>query len=261
MITRTASERFEAFSGQHYLLLAIFALGLVAMVVWGRRHRGSEREPSRRRAFACVVALAAVSVQAYQLTPGDFSLGTSLPLQLCDVATVATVVALWTRSRRAAAFTYYTGLSLTIQGVLTPSLAEQFPDPRFLGFWALHFGVVWAAVYLTWGLGLRPTWRLYWFTVAATAAWAASAYLFNVAAGTNYGYLNRKPASASVLDLLGPWPWYVLAEIGLVFVGWALLMTLPWTVAATLTGRARRTSPRDTPRSPRGPLRDRSRSA
>jgi hypothetical protein len=68
------------------------------------------------------------------------------------------------------------------------------------------------------GLGMRPTWRSYWFTIAVTGSWALAAYCFNLVAGTDYGYLNRKPDSASVLDALGPWPWYVLAEIAIVFV-------------------------------------------
>ena len=71
---------------------------------------------------------------------------------------------------------------------------------------------------------------LYWFTVAATAVWAVTAYVFNVIADTNYGYLNRKPPSASLIDVLGPWPWYVFAEIVIVFFGWMLIMTLPWTL-------------------------------
>ena len=168
------------------------------------------------------LGLVAVGMQAYQLTPDDFDVDTSLPFQLCDVATVAAVVALWTRSPRATAFVYYVGLTLTMQGVLTPSLAEAFPHPRFFGFWALHFLVVWAAVYLTWGLGIRPTWRGYRFAVAATLTWAASAYVFNVVADTNYGYLNAKPASASLLDLFGPWPVYVVVVVGVLCTTWAL---------------------------------------
>ena len=219
----------EPFTGQHYLLLLLFAAGLVAVVRWGRSHRGTEGEVRRRHGFALLLAAVALAMQAYQFTPDDFSLATSLPLALCDVATVATVVALWTRGPRAAAFTYYVGLSLTIQGVLTPSLAEEFPHPRFFGFWALHFLVVWGAAYLTWGLGLRPSWRLYRSAVAMTVVWAAAAYCFNVVADTNYGYLNEKPSSASLLDFFGPWPWYVLVEIGLVVSLWALVMTWPWT--------------------------------
>lgn len=225
-------QRFQAFSGTHFVLLALFALGVGVVIAWGRRHRDGPAEQTDRRAFAVALALVAGTLQAYQLTPGDWDLGTSLPLQLCDLAWVAAVIALWTRNPWASAFTYYVGLSLTIQGVITPSLAESFPDPRFFGFWALHFLVVWAACYLTWGLGIWPTWRSYFFTVAVTAAWAVAAYAFNLVADTNYGYLNRKPSSASLLDALGPWPWYVFAEIAIVFFGWMLIMTLPWVLLA-----------------------------
>ena len=44
---------------------------------------------------------------------------------------------------------------------------------------------------------------------------------------TNYGYFNGKP-DGTVLDYLGPWPWYVLAEVAIVAGIWALI-TLPWT--------------------------------
>ena len=52
-------------------------------------------------------------------------------------------------------------------------------------------------------------------------------YLFNVVAGTNYGFLNEKPSTGSLLDYLGPWPTYVVAEVAIVAVVWAL-MTWPW---------------------------------
>lgn len=226
-----ASERFQAFSGQHWLLLAMFAVGLMLVVVWGRSHVGTARERSVRRGFAILLGVVAVTMQVYyRLEPGGFDLGTSLPLELCDIAEYAAIIALWTRSLRATAFTYYIALTLSIQAIVTPSLGQAFPSPRFFGFWALHFLVVWAAAYLTWGLGFRPTWRLYRFTCLVTVVWAATAFLLNEVIGTNYGYLNRKPASASLLDLLGPWPWYVLAAAAIIASGWALVLTLPWTL-------------------------------
>ena len=39
-----------------------------------------------------------------------------------------------------------------------------------------------------------------------------------------------------MLNYLGPWPVYLLAEVAIVVVGWALI-TLPW------TGRPRTTAP------------------
>jgi uncharacterized membrane protein YwaF len=50
---------------------------------------------------------------------------------------------------------------------------------------------------------------------------------FNEVAGTNYGYLNRKPSVGTMLDLFGPWPGYVVVEIAVVAGVWAL-MTWPW---------------------------------
>jgi hypothetical integral membrane protein (TIGR02206 family) len=124
--------------------------------------------------------------------------------------------------------TYYWGLTLTSQAILTPDLSRDFPDPVFILFWGMHLLIVWAAIYLTWGLAIAPTWRSYATAVVVTLGWMLSVFAVNSVLGSNYGYLNAKPAAASLLDYLGPWPIYLLAEIVIVAVVWAL-MTVPWT--------------------------------
>jgi hypothetical integral membrane protein (TIGR02206 family) len=102
-----------------------------------------------------------------------------------------------------------------------------FSHYQFLAFWAIHLLVVWAAIYLTWGRRLRPEWRSYRIAVVVSVVWAAVTFTFNSIAGTNYGFINKKPATATLLDLLGPWPVYVLTAATLILIVWAL-MTLPW---------------------------------
>ncbi len=58
-------------------------------------------------------------------------------------------------------------------------------------FWGMHLLIVWASFFLVPGMRILPTWRTYRQSIAITLARSVSAYLFNVAAETNYGYLNE----------------------------------------------------------------------
>jgi len=243
------ADRFEAFTPEHGVLLALLVVGAVGLGLVGSRERGTPGRERLRRGFAILIPVFTVPFQVLQLLPDDFDLGTSLPLQVCDVSWMVAVYALWTRHPRAIALLYFWGLTLTVQAAITPSLDQTFPDPRYFMFWGMHFLTIWAAVYLVCLAG-GPDWLGYRFTLVVTAVWAAVVLVFNAATGTNYGYLSRKPETSSLLDLLGPWPAYVGAEVVILAAGWAL-MTWPW-VAAHRTaaprpsagGRPRRQRPR-----------------
>ena len=234
-MSRTVAGDFVAFGPSHWAALGMFAIGCVALVVLGRAQRPgagggcTERARGFGQAFALAIVFVMVGTKLNEFLPGEWRIGGSLPLQLCDLAWLTAVGALWTLGRRWFALTYYWGLTLTLQGLLTPALSgPDYPGVDYLAFFAMHLVIVWAAVYLTWGIGMRPEWGDYRFAIVATLVWAVATFAFNLIAGTNYGYLNDKPGSASVLDLLGPWPWYVLVEAVVILVGWALL-TWPWT--------------------------------
>jgi hypothetical integral membrane protein (TIGR02206 family) len=166
------------------------------------------------------------AVLTYSLVPP--TIDRSVPLRLTDLATVAAAYALWSQRHWPFALTYYWGLVLSTQALISPALkSPDFPNYRFLGFWAIHLLVVWAAIYLTWGRRMRPGWRSYRFAVLVTVVWAAVTFTFNTIAGTDYGFLNGKPTTASLLDVLGPWPVYVLTAAALILIVWAF-MTWPW---------------------------------
>jgi hypothetical integral membrane protein (TIGR02206 family) len=217
------SAPFVAYGPSHLAALAVAVIGIVAILAFARW------APRRLdRAFAVAIVVVALPLQLVQFTPAEWNLQTSLPLQLCDWAWLVAAIALWTRSRLAATITYLWGLTLTTQAMATPALTTAFPGLRWWLFWAMHLLIIWAAVYVIWAMKLRPTWQTYRRTVAITLAWAVATFIFNIVVGTNYGYLNGKPANRSALDLLGPWPWYVIFEIEIVCAVWAAL-TWPWT--------------------------------
>lgn len=221
------ADHFEAYDASHLAVLALSAVGAIAVVWFGRRIRGTEAETVIRRALAIGIMAVTIPLQLLQFTPDEWNPNTSLPFQLCDLAWMFAVHALWTRHRLTSTITYLWGITLTTQGMLTPDLASAFPEPRFLMFWAMHILIVWAALLLVPGLRILPTWQTYRQTVAITLVWAVAAFTYNAIAGSNYGYLNRLPQNASLLDYLGPWPLYVFLEIAIIATVWALL-TWPW---------------------------------
>lgn len=225
-----AQREFSAYGPSHLVVLTVLLVGAVGLVLAGRR-LPEHRVVVLGRALAVAMLVMFAVALVYKIITPDIQ--TSIPIQLCDIAELMAAYALWTRKHWACALTYYWGLLLSSQALLTPDVgtpaegAPDFPHHLFVTFFALHVLVVWSAVFVTWGCGTRPTWHDFRFTVAVTMTWVALTFTFNVIAGTNYGYLNAKPAAASVLDLLGPWPVYAVIEVVVVIGIWAL-MTWPW---------------------------------
>ncbi len=61
----------------------------------------------------------------------------------------------------------------------------------------------------------------------------------NLLLGSNYLFINRKPAEPTLLDYLGPWPWYILGmeAVGLLT---CLILYLPFAFADRKEARRRR---------------------
>lgn len=236
-MTILSAGEFVAYGPSHVAVLVVFTIG-AGLLVWIGRRQTEAQARLFGRGFALVILAAFLVALIYKAI--RFDLQTSIPLQLCDIAELIAAVALWSQRRWAFGITYFWGLLLSSQALLTPDIgtpqegAPDFPHHLFLTFFTLHVLVVWAAIYLTWGRRRRPQWGDFRLAVIVALGWVAFTLTFNTLTGTNYGYLSRKPPTASVLDVLGPWPLYVVAEIVIVIVVWAL-MTWPWERAAKIT--------------------------
>ena len=223
-----AARQFEPFGWSHAAVVVIFLVVAAVLVIAGRRCRGTPAGQRLSKALALAFVAFLIPVEVYYVLPWQPEIKYSLPLQLCDLASIAAVWALWSYSSTAFALTYFWGLTLTVQAFISPELhGLDFPSLQFVAFFGVHSLAPWAAIYLTWGAGLRPNWRSYQVAVLVTLGWGVAMFAFNHEVGTNYGFLNTKPLARSLLDVLGPWPWYLLSELVVGATAWALI-TWPW---------------------------------
>ncbi|MDB6078622.1 MAG: hypothetical protein JWO82_2369 [Akkermansiaceae bacterium] len=220
---------FVPFSAVHLWTLIAGAVVIAIILLIGRRGGQSERGARALLTFLCLSEFV-YSQAAWLGVPRGPELDSSIPFHLCDLAAVAAGFALITGRHRLASLTYYWGLAATIQGLATPAITIGFPHPAFFAFFFHHFAVVAAALYLPIVRGWRP--RGPWWHDPLTAwfwslGYAVVAGLVNWTLGTNFGFLAHKPVNPSLLDAMGPWPFYILGQALLALLFFVLL-TIPF---------------------------------
>jgi len=149
-----------------------------------------------------------------------------LPLELCDASLWLIIVVLLTLRSAVFDVEYYWALVGASASLLTPSMAGP---SAFLAiqFFADHGLIVVAALYLVWSGGARPRPGSVRRSMLALNLYAAAVGFFDFVFKTNYMYLRVKPAAQTLLDILGPWPWYIASCEALALVLF-LLLYLPF---------------------------------
>jgi hypothetical integral membrane protein (TIGR02206 family) len=217
---------FRAFGTSHWATLAFFFLLTVVLVQLGRNRPFPTRDRIARGIAWTLVGTLLIWTAA-EILRGVLDPKVDLPFDLCNVNCLLIPLVLVRRSAFWAQNLYFWVMAGTMQGVLTPAIWEDFPHYTFIKFFVVHCGLVVAVLYAALVLDLRPTYRGLWQAVACIHGYALFALCANFLLDANYGFLCRKPDTASLLDLLGPHPWYLFAMEGL---GIAVmhLMWLPW---------------------------------
>jgi len=225
--------------GSNFVLFGAAHLGILAAIPavagllgwWGRR--GPSAAKVVRLGLGWFLLVNELVWYAFKYHRYHIPFPEGLPLQLCDLALWLTIVACFTLKPWAFDVAYYTGVGGSAQAVLTPDLWEPFPSYPTIYFFLAHAGLIAVILALIWSGQARPRPGSLRRGLLAANAWGVAVGLFNAVFGTNYMYLCRKPAEASLLDWFGPWPWYLLAgELTAV-----VLFTLLWLPFRRARGR------------------------
>lgn len=206
-----AGPAFELFGAGHLLSVAIVAAA-VAYLIWGWQN---PTEEARRRARLLIVGtmlLIEASWHGWNVLNDAWSYRQHLPLHSCAISMWGSIYVVWARSYRVYEILFFIGTAGAIQTLLTPDAgAYGLPHFRALQTLSAHGMIIIAMTYMTVIEGFRPTWKSLWKTMLIGNVYLLLVTGINYLIGSNYMYTLQKPATASLLDMMGPWPWYILA--------------------------------------------------
>jgi len=225
------------FSDAHLVALGVLALG-AALAVWApRAHPGRWTVPAAR-VLALVIFAGWAGEYLADVLLGTWSIQYDLPLQLTDAISVTAILALWTRRMLLVELVWFWSLTASLQATLTPDLSQTFPSVYYFTYFIYHIGAIVGGCFLVLGCRCYPRLGAVWRVYAATFVFVLVAALGDVFTGGNYMFLREKPAYSSLLNVMGPWPWYIAstAVLGLVLL-FAVKLLTDWARRRDLTCR------------------------
>ncbi|WP_062354216.1 TIGR02206 family membrane protein [Bacillus kwashiorkori] len=216
---------FISFSLSHWIMIGIFITGAIILFLW----RKNLRQRNLRKLeilLALSLLLFEISYHLWAMNIGIWHISDSLPLELCSFSLFLTAALLLTKKRLIFEIVFFTSLLGASQAIATPVLDFGFPHFRFWHYFYTHLVIIWIALYFVWVKDYYPTiWSVLKVFIFLNILLPIILFINKLVDG-NYMFLNYKPVGGSLLDYLGPHPWYILSLegllIGLSIITWLI---------------------------------------
>jgi len=203
---------FTLFSAPHIAAILFIAVACILLYISTNLLKSEKSKQILRRLLALILILQEASFHIWNIFTGQWTLEYALPLQLCGISTILAVVMLVTGSYAIYEVVYFWGLAGAVQAILTPEIGiYTFPHFRYFQFFIGHGAIILSCLFMTFIQGFRPRIVSVWKAIFYLNIYAILVGIFNKITGANYLFICHKPQVASVMDYLGPWPWYIIS--------------------------------------------------
>jgi hypothetical integral membrane protein (TIGR02206 family) len=211
--------RFEPFSASHFGAL-LFTAFLTIVLIASTRSVTSENIQRFIKIFLAVMIGGGL---VSKIIESRLRGSAMYPMQLCDWAAIAIVVFLFSKNILLFECAYFWGFAGTLQAMITPDIRYDFPHANYFLFFIMHSGIIIAVFYSVFGLQMKPRPFSVIRIFLVSQIYLCTAMIVNHIFNKNYGYLSSKPGSATMLDYLGDWPWYIFSLEAVALLLFALL--------------------------------------
>lgn len=218
---------------QHIIPIIFAVIFAIVLILFSKSRLNKGQQEIVFKGLGFFVSLTVLVFHIHLILKGNYSIVTDLPLFLCSF--MALFIFVFTSSRKYWLFEIllFWIIAGTSQAVLTPDIPTGFPSFDYFRYWIAHLGLLIIIFYAVFVFKMQPTWKSIFNSFLALQLYMIVVLCINYLLGANYSYLSQKPDSASVLDLLGDWPTYLLV-VEVFLIPYFLVIYLPFFIAKKL---------------------------
>ncbi|MFT4611023.1 MAG: putative integral membrane protein (TIGR02206 family) [Glaciecola sp.] len=226
IILCTAVNRVQILSWEH-LIPIVFAVIIAVTLIRFSRSISSEGQQHVIHYFAIFISLTVIVFHVHSMMTKDYNIRTDLPLYLCSLLGIIIPIFTYYRKYWMFEILVFWIIAGTLQGVITPDIAEGFSSLDYFRYWIVHLGLLIVIAYNIFVFKLRPKLKSVFKSFMALQLYVIMMIVINYVLEANYFYLNRKPESASLLDYFGEWPYYIVVA-QLIIIPLFLIIYMPF---------------------------------
>ncbi|MBL7826201.1 MAG: TIGR02206 family membrane protein [Saprospiraceae bacterium] len=219
------APNFVSYGAEHFAWLLFGALSTWFWIWYGRRQTEDLLKRKVGLVMSLIPALLWVGMSAYMvLYVQPVDLGLVLPFHVCYFLNLLMPVLMWRRSYLLFELFYFMVMAGCIQALITPDVQTTFPHFMNIRYFVIHMFLAQSILYAIFVFEFRPTWK----SLKKSFVWSNVYFLFiilvNFVLDTNFMYLRKKPNTATLLDVFGDWPWYIIGAEFLALTLFAVVM-------------------------------------
>lgn len=222
------------FYGVEYFTTILILMMLGVFIIQRASTISEQSQLKLQRILSFVISLAIITWTAIEIILGQFNLGEDLPLIFCNL--IALLLPIYTYYNRQWLFEvlYFIILAGAIQSVITPALDYGLPHHDTIKFWIVHGGLI---IFVFYSIVIErklPSWKGILHSFLFVQGYVLLILGVNFLLDANYLFLRERPPTASILDLLGDWPYYIIV-MDLILIPYFVILYLPILVVKKFT--------------------------
>lgn len=210
-------------------LLTIILIGFAIVCLFVFRNNLKKYRNTLRITIGVTLLLSRLTLDAWYIFTGNWDVRSSLPLELCSIASILAGIMLLMKNRFLFEILYFIGIGGALQAIITPELYFGFPQFRYIQFFLDHALLIIAPLLMIALFHYTITFKSLVKAFITINVIAAIVFPINLLLDANYMFLSHKPSSASLLDLLGPYPIYFIS-LEFIVIAMFLILYIPFTI-------------------------------